>query len=185
MTEMTILVCLKQIPDPEAPSSVFRIDQDAKRVVPAGVPPVINPYDENALEAALAVKDQYGAHIIGISLGEKLAQPVLRKALAAGADELILIEDPLFGEINSYSTALVLSKAIQKMQKPITWSISSRLRLTRRGFLEHFFFHHDIEEKCIRYAQAGKAWTRGDSARKRGLERSACLSEHAGYTLLD
>jgi electron transfer flavoprotein beta subunit len=117
MNDLTVLVCLKQIPDPEAPSSVFRIDHDAKNVVPAGVPPVINPYDENALEAALGLKDQYGAHIIGISLGEKLAQPVLRKALAAGADELILVEGPQFGELDSYSNALVLSKAIQKIEK--------------------------------------------------------------------
>jgi electron transfer flavoprotein beta subunit len=76
---------------------------------------VINPFDENALEAAFHIKDTCGAKVTAMSMGEKLAQPVLRKALAAGADELILIVDHYFKELDSYSTAYVLSKAIRKI----------------------------------------------------------------------
>lgn len=115
MKELTIIVCLKQVPDPEGPPSAFEVDSEAKKVTPVGIPPVINPFDENALEAALQLKDNYGGKVIAISMGEKLAKPVLRKALSVGADELILLEDERFEELNSYSTAYVLSAAIKKI----------------------------------------------------------------------
>ena len=48
---------MKQVPDPEAPSSSFQVDPEAKRILPSkGTPPVLNPFDENALEAALRMK---------------------------------------------------------------------------------------------------------------------------------
>ena len=50
---MQVVVCIKQILDPEMPRSAFKIDSEKKRVVPPqGIPPVISPFDENALEAA-------------------------------------------------------------------------------------------------------------------------------------
>jgi electron transfer flavoprotein beta subunit len=115
MKPLQIMVCIKQVPDPEGPADAFKIDSEAKKVIPIGIPPVINPFDENALEAAFHIKDTYGAKVTAMSMGEKLAQPVLRKALAAGADELILIVDHYFKELDSYSTAYVLSKAIRKI----------------------------------------------------------------------
>ena len=55
---LKIGVCVKVVTDPEAPASTFKIAADGLHVMPAtGVPPVINPYDENALEAALKLKD--------------------------------------------------------------------------------------------------------------------------------
>jgi electron transfer flavoprotein beta subunit len=51
--------------------------------------------------------------VVVISLGNKLAKPVLKKALAAGADELILLDDEAFAEVDSYATARALSKAIE------------------------------------------------------------------------
>jgi len=87
---MRIIVCLKQVPDPTSSSSGTTVDTEAKRViVPQGTPPVMNPYDENALEAALLIKDAQGATITVISAGKNLAKPVLRKSIASGADELI------------------------------------------------------------------------------------------------
>ncbi len=115
MKPFQIIVCLKQIPDPEGPLEAFQIDPEGKRVIPIGIPPVINPFDENALEAAIRLKEDYGAKVTAISMGEKLAQPVLRKALAAGADELILFVDSHFKDLDSFSTAYVLSKAIHKI----------------------------------------------------------------------
>jgi electron transfer flavoprotein beta subunit len=115
MKLLQIMVCIKQVPDPEGPVDAFQIDPREKKVIPIGIPPVINPFDENALEAAIQIKDTYGAKVTAISMGEKLAQPVLRKALAAGADELILLVDPHFKDLDSFSTAYVLSKAIQKI----------------------------------------------------------------------
>ena len=115
MRQLQIFVCIKQVPDPEGPVEAFKIDREAKKVIPEGIPPVISPFDECALEAALRIKANDSAKIIAISMGEQLAQPVLRKALAAGADDLILLKDPNFKNLDSYSTAYVLSSAIRKI----------------------------------------------------------------------
>jgi electron transfer flavoprotein beta subunit len=115
MSDLKIIVCLKQIPDPEGPPSAFKVDSELKKVTPAGIPPVINPFDNNALEAALQLKDMLSCRVVAISLGRKLAQPVLRKALSVGADELIILEDDAWEELDSYSTAYVLSLAIKKI----------------------------------------------------------------------
>jgi len=113
---MQIVVCVKQVLDPEMPRSAFKIDPEGKRVIPPkGTPPVISPFDENALEAALRIKDRHGANVIVISMGSMLAQAVLRKTLAAGADELILLEDPLFQEADSFASAGILASAIRRI----------------------------------------------------------------------
>lgn len=114
MKQLQIIVCAKQIPDPEGPADAFQVDPEAKKVIPVGIPPVINPFDENALEAALRIKKEFESKITVLSMGEKLAQPVLRKALAAGADELILLMDDHFKDLDSYSGACVLSEAIRR-----------------------------------------------------------------------
>ena len=115
---LNIIVTVKQVLDPEAPPSIFKIDPEAKRAIAApGVPPVLNPYDENALEAALRIKDLHQCEVTAISMGTKLAKAVLRKCLAAGADELFLLEDDAFENLDSYSTALILTAAIKKIGK--------------------------------------------------------------------
>jgi len=115
---LNIVVTVKQVLDPEAPPSIFKIDPEAKRVIPAaGVPPVLNPYDENALEAALRIKDIHQSRITAISMGVKLAKAVLRKCLAAGADELVILEDMAFDNLDGNTTAYILATAITKMGK--------------------------------------------------------------------
>jgi electron transfer flavoprotein beta subunit len=116
MKPLQIVVCVKQVPDPEGPVDAFKVDSEAKKVIPVGIPPVINPFDENALEAALRIKNQFDAKVTVLSMGEKLAQPVLRKALAAGADDLILLMDQHFKDLDSYSTAYVLASAIRRIE---------------------------------------------------------------------
>ena len=112
---MTIIVCIKTIPDPEGPSSAYELHCEEKKVVPIGIPPVINPYDENALEIAALLKDHWGGKIIAVNMSEKATIPVLKKALSVGADELILLEDPLFKDLTGASTARVLCAAIEKI----------------------------------------------------------------------
>ncbi len=115
MKQLQIITCVKQVPDPEGPAVSFKIDPEAKKVNAVGIPPVISPFDENALEAALRIKDTYDAKITVLSMGEKLAKPVLKRSLAVGADELILLKDDSFKDLDSYSSAYVLSCAIRKM----------------------------------------------------------------------
>jgi len=113
---LNIVVCIKQVPDPEAPVSGYKVDTEARRVIPPpGTPPVINPDDENALEAALRIKDTHDSKITVISMGRNLAKAVLQKSLAAGADELIFLIDGAFDDLDSYMTAFVLSTAIRKL----------------------------------------------------------------------
>ncbi|MDP7532395.1 MAG: electron transfer flavoprotein subunit beta/FixA family protein, partial [SAR202 cluster bacterium] len=111
-----IIVCAKQVVDPETPASAFRIDADAKQVVPAqGVPPVVNGFDENAVEAALKIKDAGAeANITVISVGTGFVMDVMKKPLSMGADQLILVDDPQVADLDSFASASVLAEAIKK-----------------------------------------------------------------------
>jgi electron transfer flavoprotein beta subunit len=114
MKELGIIVCAKQIPDPEAPLSDVSVDSEKKEVV-VDAPQVISPFDENALEAALRLQEEIGAKITVLSLGKKVSDTVLRKSLAAGADELILLQDEAFEKLDSHSIARALADAIRKI----------------------------------------------------------------------
>ncbi len=114
MKEINIIVCAKQIPDPEAPLSDVSVDTENKEVI-VDAPLVINPFDENALEAAIQLKEEMDAKITVLSLGKKVSDTVLRKTLAAGADELILLEDNAFEKLDSHSVACALADAIRKI----------------------------------------------------------------------
>jgi electron transfer flavoprotein beta subunit len=112
---MNIIVCVKQVIDPEAPPSSFKIDAATNRVEMKGAPPVIDPYGEYAVEAALKIKEKSGDKITVMSLGVKLLREVVKKPLAMGADELILLEDEAFGGADSYATVIALTAAIKKL----------------------------------------------------------------------
>jgi electron transfer flavoprotein beta subunit len=111
-----MIVCVKQVLDPEAPPASFKVDPATNRVIPPpGVPPVISPFDEQAVEAALRIKDKHGGKITVLSLGNKLVRDVVKKPLAMGADELVLLEDEAFEGGDSWSTAYSLAMAIKKI----------------------------------------------------------------------
>jgi len=114
MKELKIIVCAKEIPDPEAPLSDVSVDAEKMEVI-VDAPQVISPFDENALEAALLIKEDMDAKITVLSMGKKVSDTVLRKTLAAGADELILLEDEAFEKLDSNSIASVLADAIKKI----------------------------------------------------------------------
>ena len=112
---MNIIVCVKQVIDPEAPPASFKIDSTKNTVtLPPSVSPVIGPYSEYAVEAALRIKDAQGGKITVISLGTNLLPDVVKKPLSMGADELILLEDEAFADGDSWSTAYALAMAIKK-----------------------------------------------------------------------
>lgn len=112
----SIIVCVKIIPDPEMPFSIFKVDRKNKKPVPpSGTPPVINPFDENALEAALKIKDRHESKVTVLSVGKAISRSILQKALAMGADEVIAIEGPEFESLDSFSTADALAGAIKKI----------------------------------------------------------------------
>jgi len=113
---MNIIVTVKQVPDPDVPPSHFKVDEAAKKVVPpAGVAPIMNGYDGNALEAALRLKEKHGGKVTVVTLGGAEARDVLKRALAMGADSAILIDDPALRDGDSNVTAQALAAAIRKI----------------------------------------------------------------------
>lgn len=114
---MHIVVCIKLVPDPEAAFSMFRIDEQAKKVVPAaGLPWVVSPFDEQALEAALRIREQQpDARISVMTLGPEAARNALKHGLAMGADDGVLLADAGFGDGDAYTTALALAAALRKL----------------------------------------------------------------------
>jgi electron transfer flavoprotein beta subunit len=111
---VNMIVCCKQVPDPEAPPTVFKVTNN-KVTVPPDIKPVIGQYEEFALEAALKIKDTVGGEITALSLGNNFVRDVIKKTLAVGSDELILLEDEAFEDSDSWSTANALAMAIKKI----------------------------------------------------------------------
>ncbi len=112
---MNIIVCVKQVIDPEAPPSSFKVDAASNRAEMRGVPPVVDPYGEYAVEGALKLKEAAGGKITVLSLGVSLLREVVKKPLAMGADELVLLEDEVYADADSYTTAAALAAAIKKL----------------------------------------------------------------------
>jgi electron transfer flavoprotein beta subunit len=114
---VNIIVLAKQVPDPEGPPTSFEVDPTEKKVTARGIPPVINPFDENALEAAIRIKEDTGGKITLLTLGKGISKAVILKAVAAGADESCLVEADEFDAplLDSSTTAHLLAAAIGKM----------------------------------------------------------------------
>ncbi len=113
---MNIIVCVKQVLDPEIPPAKFQIDPETKQVIPPpGVPPVISVYDERAVEAACRLKDQRQGKITVISMGSEQAADVVKHTITMGADEGFVLSDEAFANLDSFGTAYVLGKAIEKI----------------------------------------------------------------------
>ena len=113
---LDIIVCVKQVIDPETPTSAFQIDSSAKRVVPpAGIPPVVNGFDEHAVEAALRIKDDGEANVTVVSVGNDFILDVMKKPLSMGADQMIMVDDPAAADLDASATVKALSEAIKKI----------------------------------------------------------------------
>jgi len=114
-----IVVTIKHVPDPNIPPAHFSIDPSGRRVVvPSGMPPLMNGYDANALEAALRLREKHGGSITAISLGDDGARDSLRKAIAMGANKAILVSDPALDGADSALTARALAAAIRRIGSP-------------------------------------------------------------------
>ncbi|MCK5776543.1 MAG: electron transfer flavoprotein subunit beta/FixA family protein [Bacteroidales bacterium] len=89
---MKILVCISNVPDT---TTKIKLSGDKKSVDLAGVQWVINPWDELALTRAMELKEKSGGKIekiTAITVGDKICEPILRKALAVGADNAVRID---------------------------------------------------------------------------------------------
>ena len=112
-----IIVFAKQVIDPETPASAFNVDEDARRVVPAqGIPPVVNGFDENAVEAALKIKESIDdAAVTVISTGTEFVMDVMKKPLSMGADNMVLVQDDACTDLDAFSTVRILTTMIGRL----------------------------------------------------------------------
>ncbi len=81
----------------------------------AVLPAILNPEDLNALEEALKIKDQFGAHITVLSMGPPSAAKVLNECYCRGADDCILLSDKKFAGADTLATSLTLYYAIRQI----------------------------------------------------------------------
>jgi len=113
---MNIIVCVKLIPDPEAPLKHYLIDDSGRRMQTVkGIQPVVSPFDENAIEAALQLKEAHGGNVTALTVGPSASQESLKRALRMGADAAVHIEAEAASEPAPPATAYLLAKAIEKI----------------------------------------------------------------------
>ncbi|AYD40212.1 electron transfer flavoprotein subunit beta/FixA family protein [Clostridium fermenticellae] len=111
---MKILVCVKQVPD----TNEVKIDPVKGTLIRDGVPSILNPDDANALEAALAIKDENpGTTVAVLTMGPPQATVVLRECMAMGADEGYLLSDRAFGGADTCATSTTIAAGIKKVGK--------------------------------------------------------------------
>lgn len=115
---MNIIVCVKQIIDPEIPAEQFKLDPNTKRQIRGGLSLVISAYDQNALEVALQLREKVGGKITALCLGEPGAMGAVKSALGMGVDDGVLVSDPGLLASDSFGVAHILTKAIQKIGMP-------------------------------------------------------------------
>lgn len=108
---MKIIVCIKQVPDTKG-GVQFNPDGTLNR---AAMLTIMNPDDKAGLEAALRMKEQYGAEVTVLTMGLPKADEMLREALAMGADKAILVTDRLLAGADTWATSSTVAAAIKKL----------------------------------------------------------------------
>ena len=108
---MNIIVCIKQVPD----TMEVKINPETNTLVREGIPAIVNPFDENAVEEALRLREKHGGKVTVITMGPPQAVSALRHSIAMGADEVVLISDRAFAGSDTLATSYALSCAIKKI----------------------------------------------------------------------
>ena len=110
---MKILVAIKRVQDYNIK---VRPKSDGSDVDLEGVKMGVNPFDENAIEEAIRLKeDGFASEVVGVSIGTSLNQDVLRQGLAMGVDRAILVETEKV--LQPLAVAKILKKVVEK-EKP-------------------------------------------------------------------
>jgi len=109
---MKILVCLKQVPQKDAPLKL----NESGAWIREDVSYEVNEPDAYALEEALRQKEKHGGEVVVITAGPARAQQVLREALAKGADRAIHLEDQAFVGLDAINIARAFAAAIKDEQ---------------------------------------------------------------------
>ena len=108
---MKVVVCVKQVPDTKG-GVKFNPDGTLDR---AAMLAIMNPDDKAGLEAALRLKDQYGAEVTVVTMGLPKADAVLREAMAMGADKGVLVTDRVLGGVDTWATSTTIAGALRNL----------------------------------------------------------------------
>ena len=111
---LSIVVCIKPVPDPRQWSKL-KLDPETMLLCRAEIPPVINPLDRNAMEAAVALREQFGGVVRVLTMAPADAEDQLIEAMAAGCDEAYLLTDRAFAGGDTLATAHCLAAAIRRL----------------------------------------------------------------------
>ncbi len=109
---MKIVVCIKQVPDTKG-GVKFNPDGTLDR---GAMLTIMNPDDKAGLEAALRLKDEYGAEVTVLTMGLPKAADVLQEAIAMGADKGVLVTDRVLGGADTWATSTTLAGALRKLE---------------------------------------------------------------------
>lgn len=111
---LEIVVCIKQVPDPEHFSEIT-LDPVTQVIRREGIPSIINPLDRHALEEGLRIREKFSGKVTAISMGPPQAREALEESLAIGADDAVLLCDKAFAGADTLATAYALAAGIQKL----------------------------------------------------------------------
>ncbi|MBN1223048.1 MAG: electron transfer flavoprotein subunit beta/FixA family protein [Candidatus Aminicenantes bacterium] len=107
---MNIYVFVKRVPDTE---STIRINHETNSIINEGLNFIINPYDEFAVEEALRIREAKGGKVTVVSVGSEETKVILKKCLAMGADEAVLIKDDTPEMYDGFRIAAIIAKAVE------------------------------------------------------------------------
>ncbi|MBU2689450.1 MAG: electron transfer flavoprotein subunit beta/FixA family protein [Candidatus Eisenbacteria bacterium] len=109
---MKIVVCIKQVPSSEAR---VQINADGTSIESGELELVVNPYDENAVEEALQIKEAKGGETIALTVGSDKAEAALRACLNQGIDKAMIVKDPSLQGGDFLGTAKILAAALKQI----------------------------------------------------------------------
>lgn len=105
------IVLIKHVPDIEK----VKFDVETGRIDRSSAPGGINPFDLNAIETAVQLKEKLGGIVTALSMGPPQAESSLRDAIARGVDRAILLSDHRFAGADTLATSYTLASAIRKI----------------------------------------------------------------------
>ncbi len=112
---MHIVVCIKQVPD----TKIIKINPKTNTLDRRSAPAILNPYDANAVQEAVKIREKTGGTISVLSMGPPQATAVIKKSIEIGADRGYLITDRAFAGADTLATSYALSKALERINKDL------------------------------------------------------------------
>jgi electron transfer flavoprotein beta subunit len=109
---LKIIVPVKQVPE----VAEVKVNPETGTLIRDGVPSILNPFDEYAVEEAIKLKQKYGGEVTILTMGPPQAKDALYKALAMGGDKAIHLTDMAFAGADTWATAFTLAEQIKKME---------------------------------------------------------------------